>query len=287
MLGVPAALLLNQFRVEIVKKPSARRIGAVDRLFFFVANIFWMLFRTVLGGVWARSNLMLIPDFPWPYTISASNLAIPKRYEKKVKLIGPVVSMKPSDLPPQDTLKTSFLFDSRKPLIYAAVSGPKTERTILSALLTQHLRRFPSEYEIAMSRGEPNGKSALVRDGNLAVHDWVENQYEFLKASDLVISRSGHGTIMKAIAFAKPMILVPIPDHTEQYGNAIRACKLGFAELVPQREVSTERLLEAARRLLRSPAITVQELAQIVAGTDAIETATHHIMELGSRSRHS
>jgi len=89
--------------------------------------------------------------------------------------------------------------------------------------------------------------------------------------------------IMKAIVLGKPMILVPIPDHTEQYGNAPRACRLGFAELVPQREISTERLLDAAERLLDSSAARSHRLMETPNGTDAIQAATRQLMELASR----
>ena len=282
LMGVPVALILNQFRVEIVKKPSAKKISPVERLFFLIVNIFWLFFRTFLGGVWARSDLMLIPDFPAPYTISASNLAIPRRYKKKVKLIGPIVSDEPRERPSGGALNGSLFFASRKPLIYAAISGPKTERTVLADLLLESLRRFPSEYEVVVSRGEPNGSSAPVRDGNLTVYDWVEDQYELLEVSDVVVSRAGHGTIMKAIMLGKPMILIPIPDHTEQYGNAKRASKLGLAEIVPQREITAERLLDATKRLLRSPPAGIERLNKHASFTEAIPIAAHQIVALAS-----
>ena len=282
LLGVPVVLILNQFRVEIVKKPSTRRLRPVDRLFFLIANIFWVFFRTFLGGLWARSDLMLIPDFPPPYTISASNLTIPKRYQKEVKLIGPIVPLEPSDLQLRQALKASLFSTPRKPLIYAAVSGPKLERAVLSSLLSHCLSQFPNKYEVVLSRGDPNGASTPIREGNLTTYGWVENQYELLKASDLVISRAGHGTIMKAITLGKPMILIPIPDHTEQYGNAMRAYKMGFAELIPQQEVSTERLLDATKRSLCSPSDRMHRLVQTVIDTDVTETAARHITNLAS-----
>jgi len=284
LLGVPVALILNQFRVEIVSKPSARRIPPDDRLFFLIANIVWIFFRTFLGGVWAQSDLMLIPDFPPPYTISASNLTIPKRYQKKAKFIGPIVPLESSDIPPQHASKASLFFDARKPLIYAAISGPKMECSVLSSLLSHSLSHLPDEYEVVLSRGDPNGASVPSREGNLTTYGWVENQYQLLKASDLVISRAGHETIMKAIALGKPMILIPIPDHTEQYGNAMRVCNMGFAELIPQGEVSTEQLLDATKRLLHSPNDRIHRLRQTVIDTDATETAARHIVNLASIS---
>jgi UDP:flavonoid glycosyltransferase YjiC (YdhE family) len=285
LMGVPVALILNQFRVEIVKRPSAKKITPVERLFFLIANIFWLFFRTLLGGIWARSNVMLIPDFPAPYTISASNLAIPKQYKKKVKLIGPIVSDEPKKRSSRSALNGSLFFASRKPLIYAAVSGPKTERTVLAGLLLESLRGFPSEYEVVISRGEPNGSSAPVRDRNLTVYGWIEDQYEVLEASSVVVSRAGHGTIMKSIMLGKPMILIPIPDHTEQYGNAKRASKLGLAEIVPQREVTTERLLDATKKLLHSPPAGMERLNRNTPFTEAIPIAAHEIDALASTSQ--
>jgi len=280
LMGIPVALILNQFRVDIVGKPSAKKISPSERLFFLIANIFWLFFRTLLGGVWARSDLILIPDFPAPYTISASNLTIPKRYGKRVKLIGPIVSEEPTKQPSQGALNRSLFFASRKLLVYAAISGPKTERTVLADLLLDSLKRFPNEYEVVVSRGEPNGSPGPIRDGNLTVYDWIENQYEVLKASDVVISRAGHGTIMKAIMLGKRMILVPIPDHTEQYGNAKRASHLGLAEIVPQREVTTERLLDAARKLIDSPPKSLQRLNKQRPVSDAIAIAASEIEAL-------
>lgn len=282
LMGVPVALILNQFRVEIVKRPSAKKITPVERLFFLIANIFWLFFRTLLGGIWAGSNVILIPDFPAPYTISASNLAIPKRYKKKVKLIGPIVSDEPKKRSSRGALNGSLFFASRKPLIYAAVSGPKTERTVLAGLLLESLAGFPSEYEVVISRGEPNGSSAPVRDRNLTVYGWIEDQYEVLEASSVVVSRAGHGTIMKSIMLGKPMILIPIPDHTEQYGNAKRASKLGLAEIVPQREVTTERLLDATKKLLHSPPAGMERLNRNTPFTEAIPIAAHEIDALAS-----
>jgi UDP-N-acetylglucosamine--N-acetylmuramyl-(pentapeptide) pyrophosphoryl-undecaprenol N-acetylglucosamine transferase len=282
LMGVPVALILNQFRVEIVKKPSAKKITPVERLFFLIANIFWLFFRTLLGGIWARSNVMLIPDFPAPYTISASNLAIPKRYKKRVKLIGPIMSDEPKRQSSRGALNGLHFFASRKPLIYAAVSGPKTERTVLAGLLLESLGGFPSEYEVVISQGEPKGSSAPVRDRNLTVYGWIEDQYEVLEASSVVVSRAGHGTIMKSIMLGKPMILIPIPDHTEQYGNAKRASKLGLAEIVPQREVTTERLLDATKKLLDSPPAGMERLNRNTPFTEAIPIAAHEIDALAS-----
>ena len=87
--------MLNQFRIEIVRRPSQKQISMLDKLFFVIANFGWLFIRTAIEIVWGRSELILIPDLPYPYTISVGNLAIPRRYNGKVKLIGPIVESQP------------------------------------------------------------------------------------------------------------------------------------------------------------------------------------------------
>ena len=95
LMRIPVVLMLNQFRVEIIRRPTGRRMSLFDRFFFLIANLGWLFVRTAIGLVWVRSQIILIPDLPSPYTISLGNLAIPKRYNGKVKLIGPVVDSPP------------------------------------------------------------------------------------------------------------------------------------------------------------------------------------------------
>lgn len=244
LLGIPTILLLNQYRVDIIKKPTSSRMTIVDHLFFIIANLAWVLIRTLIGGVWSLSNIIIIPDLPAPHTISLGNLAIPRRYRHKVALIGPIVTVKPKDLLPQDQLKEKLGLKPDKPLIYAAISGPKVDRTFLADKLMRILETFPREYQIVLSKANPNGCKVPKKHGNMVVHDWIENEFEYLKACDLVLSRAGHGTIMKALTYGKPLILIPIPDHTEQYGNAARAMSLGVADVIPQRSLNRDILLE-------------------------------------------
>ena len=133
-----------------------------------------------------------------------------------------------------------------------------------------------------LSRGDPNGASVPSREGNLTTYGWVENQYQLLKASDLVISRAGHETIMKAIALGKPMILIPIPDHTEQYGNARRARALHVAEIIDQARLDRRTLKAAVNQILqgdeyRKHCARIQEEA---ASMRAVETACDGITSL-------
>jgi uncharacterized protein (TIGR00661 family) len=134
--------------------------------------------------------------------------------------------------------------------VYAAVSGPKIERRFLAKLLRQELLKLPTEYAVVLSLGEPGGSRIPVRNGNVTEYGWIEDQLSILNASDVLICRAGHGTITKAIALRIPMVLIPIPDHTEQYGNAKRVQALGFGKMIHQKDVKSDTLLEAVRTLI-------------------------------------
>jgi UDP-N-acetylglucosamine--N-acetylmuramyl-(pentapeptide) pyrophosphoryl-undecaprenol N-acetylglucosamine transferase len=282
LIRIPVVLMLNQFRVEIMRRPSTRKLTVLDRLFFVIANIGWLFVRTGIEIVWGRSQVILIPDLPAPYTICIGNLAIPRRYNHKVKLIGPVLANRLHRITDQSRLKRQLGIDSQKPLIYAAVSGPKVERTILVRLLLESMRQIAREYYVVISCGDPRGSRMPRSTGGVRVYDWIEDQDDFIRASDLVISRAGHGTIMKSMAYGKPMILIPIPDHTEQYGNARRATALHIAEMMDQHRVNGRALEATIQRILESGqyhqnAVQIREQAR---SSNAIRLACDTILAL-------
>jgi len=288
LLGIPTILLLNQFKVEIVRRPSNVKMSLFDRLFFFIANIFWIFVRTLLQGIWALSDVILIPDFPLPYTIALGNLAIPKKYQSKVRLIGPITEVKPNQLPSREEIRKKLGFNSNRRLIYAAVSGPRVERRYLANKLLEILSKPHSDYQVVLSKGEPSSEAYPKKDGDVTVYDWIDDltQFELLKACDLLVCRAGHGIVTKALVYGKPLVLIPIPDQTEQYGNANRAVRLGVAEVIMQSELNEERLLKAIERILISDVYEkrARHVADVTATLDATQTAIEVVRQLAQRS---
>ena len=184
-----------------------------------------------------------------PYTVSLGNLEIPPAYSKKVFLVGPVIPVKPDELPSREELKEKLGLDPDKPLVFAPISGPLRERRYLIDVLTSIFKTVDG-FQIVMSRANSNGNSEPVRYGPLILYDWLDNRFEYLKACDLVVSRAGHGTITQCMYYGKPMVLIPTPNHTEQMGNASRVEEMGLGIALNQEELSRERLLEAIDRVM-------------------------------------
>ncbi|MEM3590248.1 MAG: UDP-N-acetylglucosamine--N-acetylmuramyl-(pentapeptide) pyrophosphoryl-undecaprenol N-acetylglucosamine transferase [Candidatus Bathyarchaeia archaeon] len=250
LLGIPCALILNQFRIRIVKAPSNGSLGLSDRIFFLIANLAWIYLGVLLSCIWELADRIFIPDFPPPLTISEGNLRLPRRALRKVEFVGPMVRLEDGN--ERDRILRELGLGEDKPLIYLAVSGPRKERQFLvdkleDILKSDLMRR--SGYQFVMSCGDPLGRSSK-RFGNVVIFDWVDDQDALMRASKVVLCRAGHGTIMKCISLGKPMILVPTPDHTEQYGNAEKVERLGLGRVLHQKDLSEVALLSIIEDLV-------------------------------------
>ena len=286
LMKIPVVLILNQFRVEIIRRPAARKLSILDRLFFFIANIGWLFVRTGIQIVWGGSRVILIPDLPSPYTICQGNLAIPRRMNGKVKLIGPITENHPDSRSEEAHMKRKLGFNPKQPLVYAAVSGPKVERRVLSKILAKTLPDITDEFQVVLSRGEPDGQHRVRSTKGMKVYDWIENQDKIIEASDVVVSRAGHGTIMKALVFGKPLVLVPIPDHTEQYANARRATSLNVAKMIDQNSLNAQSLESSIESIMGTEEYRnrAAEISAEAASLHAVSSACDVITGLATRT---
>jgi UDP:flavonoid glycosyltransferase YjiC (YdhE family) len=269
-LQIPRICILNQFQVII---PRRKRFLRLARL----ADIGTL---TLVGKVWTSGNTVLIPDFPKPYTVSAGNLNIPRSYRKNVRLVGPILPVHPDKLPNEDELREKLGLQLSKPIVFVPISGPIMERAFLTEILSKILLQFPSDYQVVVSLGYPNTDDKPIRRGNVTIYKWIPHRFEYLKACDLVIGRAGHGTITQCMCYGKPMILVPTPNHTEQFGNAVQAMDLGVAEIIQQEEVSRERLLKDVKRVLAGKVPDrLKEVQREVLKYDGLDTVVKTIVE--------
>ena len=272
LLGIPHLCLTNQFQVII---PRRRR-------FLRLAKFADMISLTFIGKIWT-SGLTLIPDFPFPYTISLGNLNIPKAYRKKVKLIGPIINIRPEQLPSKEELKKKLNLGD-KPVIFAPISGPVKERAYFTGLLRKFFMDFPEQYQIVMSLGYPNASTDPIQHGNLRIYRWMDDQtrFEYLKACDLVISRAGHGTISQSMYYGKPMILIPTPSHTEQENNAKRAAQIGIAKLKEQPKLTKDELLQNVKEVFENGKLRrkAQEIQKNVLKINGLKKAVEIILKV-------
>jgi len=228
--------------------------------------------------------MVLVPDFPQPFTVCTGNLNIPKAYEKKVRLIGPILPVRPEKLPDKNEIRRRLKMPQNKPIIFAPVSGSVKEKAFFIGILRKILMKFPKDYEIVLSMGYPNADANPVRYGNLTIYKWIPNRFEYLKACDLVISRAGHGTITQCMCYGKPMILVPTPNHTEQINNAVQAKKIGVAKVIQQENLSLNKLVKTVEQTLKMENLEkVEQIRAEVSQYDGLENAVSTIIETANK----
>lgn len=277
ILGIPTICILNQFQVIIPRKTHYLRL----------AKLADVITLAIIGKIWTTGVKVLIPDFPLPYTISTDNLRIPKAYRKKIKLIGPILPVRPDALPTREELRKKLDLDNEKPVIFAPISGPMKERAYLIKILQRIFADFPDDYQIVMSLGYPKSNASPVRYGNFTLFRWVPNRFEYMKACDLVISRAGHGTILQTMCYGKPTILIPTPSHTEQFNNAKKAVKLGIALVIEQDNLNRETLLAVIKEIVEDKYFMERTLKiqKEVSDVDGLEKAIETIIEIAERGK--
>ncbi|MGB9777889.1 MAG: UDP-N-acetylglucosamine--N-acetylmuramyl-(pentapeptide) pyrophosphoryl-undecaprenol N-acetylglucosamine transferase [Candidatus Bathyarchaeales archaeon] len=276
ILGIPRICILNQFQPIIPRK----------RRFLRLAKFADFITLTLIGKIWTSGNMVLIPDFPKPYTICAGNLNIPKFYRKNVKLIGPILPIHPNDLASERELRRKLNLPADKPIIFAPISGPIRERAFLTGILRKIFLNFPKDYEIVMSLGYPNANIEPICHSNLTIYRWIPNRFEYLKASNIIVSRAGHGTITHCMCYGKPMILIPTPSHTEQLSNARQAEKLGVAKTIQQEELSKEKLLKNVKQILNSSIPEhLKKVQNEVLRYDGLSKAVETIIQIGGNKQ--
>jgi UDP:flavonoid glycosyltransferase YjiC (YdhE family) len=233
LLGIPKILVLNQFHPILPRNSDEFRI-------FKLAD---SVILSLISQGWGMSDLILIPDFPEPYTISQDSLRIPKHYKRLIRFVGAILPKKPDDVLNHLDIKERLNVDYERELIYVGISGPRNERNPLINILETVLTGFPDKYKIVLSLGDPLGGSTPIYYNGLVKIPWIKDRFDYLKACDFVVSRAGHETIMQSICYNKPSILIPVPNHTEQYANARRSMELGVAEAIHQNELRKEVLI--------------------------------------------
>ena len=103
--------------------------------------------------------------------------------------------------------------------------------------------------------GENNKQSFhLKKSNNYVQMEFTDEIAALIQNCDLVISRSGSGTINELIQAEKPSILIPYPysKNNHQEKNAMILAKIGGSVLINQNKISKEFFEETLKRIFKS-----------------------------------
>ena len=102
-------------------------------------------------------------------------------------------------------------------------------------------------------------------------------------AADLVVGRSGAGTVNECCQLGLPALFIPLPGTSgdEQTANARLVERAGGAAVLPQASLSARRLVEAVAELLgdRRRLTAMRERARTLAVPDAARRIADELLE--------
>ncbi len=89
----------------------------------------------------------------------------------------------------------------------------------------------------------------------ITVREYIDNMDVCMAAADLVICRAGAITLGEIAALSKPAVLIPSPYVAEnhQFHNAMTLKSVGAAEIIEEKDLTGEKLIDVVSRLIDSP----------------------------------
>jgi UDP-N-acetylglucosamine--N-acetylmuramyl-(pentapeptide) pyrophosphoryl-undecaprenol N-acetylglucosamine transferase len=85
------------------------------------------------------------------------------------------------------------------------------------------------------------------------VREYIDDMVSAFAAADLIVSRAGATTAAELMAAGKTAIMVPLPGQIEQRRNAEALEQAGAARMIPQEDLTGERLAAEIGALARDP----------------------------------
>ena len=117
------------------------------------------------------------------------------------------------------------------------VFGGGSGSACINDALRKNLKTLCEKYFILHVCGKGNLVPAHVK--NYRQHEFISDMGSAYAAADLVVSRSGSGTVFELLALKKPALFIPLAGQTrgDQMQNAEYFFKKGLCHVLPQNEL--------------------------------------------------
>ncbi|WP_394296907.1 UDP-N-acetylglucosamine--N-acetylmuramyl-(pentapeptide) pyrophosphoryl-undecaprenol N-acetylglucosamine transferase [Methanosarcina siciliae] len=232
VLKLPVYLIINQSNMEEFFKNRGvpvRIIGKLTKKFY--------------KEVFEKTDKIIIPDYPLPYTVCRKNLNFTPGLREKLFYSGPLVREKYEDI---DSIPLE------KPHVVSLVGGFGYREPIFRKVLTTAM--FDPGINYTLISGPSLAPSKLGKiPKNVQILSFVEDTYPYIKSSDAVIAPGGHSTIMEALSLGVPILSFPDEGHSEQESNAAVVEEEGYGRRLSY-STPPEVILECIREVLEDEA---------------------------------
>lgn len=145
----------------------------------------------------------------------------------------------------------------------------------------QHIHGFGTRYKEFPGKVKEAGVE-LDSNPQIRILEYINNMADCLAAADVVISRSGAITLTEIEAMGKASILIPSPNVAEnhQYHNAMALVNRNAAEIIEEKNLTGEALVEKLNLMLEDPEKLAEygKNAKAMSVADANERIYNEIM---------
>lgn len=261
VLGIRCIVVLNQ--LKLLLSPRLRA--------FSVAKLFEDMLAESLSSLWKRGGYVIAPDLPPPYTISEQNLWDVNNIDGTLEYSGFLIPKYSFDEERIEKVRNILELSNGKRLVFIHISGPNETKLKIVKRLVEGMCIL-EDVNIVVSEGRPNGDSSAKRIRNGWYFEWCPFKDEIFSLCDAVIMRAGHSTIAQAIRLGKPMVCIPIENHSEQLGNAMKVSRLGIGVMLNGRDLTIKQIHHTVNDVLNGVySRNIARVKSIAEGIDGLE----------------
>jgi UDP:flavonoid glycosyltransferase YjiC (YdhE family) len=266
ILRIPSIVVLNQ--LKLLLSPRLRE--------FAISRLFESMVGEILGSMWTLSERVLVPDLPPPHTISWHNMWGTGSATKRLEYVGFTSPKEEVTNEDAQHVASNLGLDKSRPMVYIHISGPAPTRSSLLRTSIQTAEALQDRLQFVISEGKPGGRTEPQKIGrNIWYYEWCPVRDEIFALSQLSVMRGGHVALSQAIRMGKPVVTIPIENHSEQLGNSIKIAEIGMGKMLNPKNLDSEELAAAILEVLSATqysekALELQRQSRSVNGIDSI-----------------
>lgn len=187
------------------------------------------------------------------------------------RYVGPLIWEAEAPLP-------GYLDEPGDPWVLVTISSQLQDDIPLARAALDALAHHPVRVVLTVGGDHQLAEMGAAPD-NARVEQYIPHS-RVLERSKLLISHAGHGSVMKALWYGVPMVLMPW--GRDQPGVAARAERLGVAKVIARDQVTAESLGEAVQIVLKDQHVreTASDAARRLRTQDPVATACQFLEQV-------
>jgi len=229
----------------------------------FMTNDLMPAVPTALGDKWVKriqpsldrviahflrwGKIIIIPDYPGTTRVPAG---------LNVTFTGPILKIRAEAVPDREAVRKKMKLEPDERMILVTGSGTGAEPELIHKAIAAFKKARDAEPKAKMIvkywPSLSDQEASMYRDiPDLKLVRFVPDLFEYMVACDLIVTHSGHTTLMEAALAGVPIITTPYAGQMEQEANARRMEAVGGAVVIRSDELTAGSLASSIISLLR------------------------------------